>query len=777
MPLQQSKSKVSSQEGLVTNILFRYLPYWPLFIIVIGLFIGGAYFYLLRTTPTYKAVASLVIKDQNKGNTDPKTMEALDVLTTKKIVENEVEVLHSWALMSNVAKTLHLYAPIYREARFRSTSAYLTSPVRVEVKDPENLKSSEKIGFEVVLNNSAVRLSTGQLCPMNKWVQTPYGALRFIPNKRYKKPLEETPLYFKLASVKSLSSLLLGKLDVAPTSKLSAVIQIGYKDEVPEKAEDVLNELMKAYGDAIINDKKRLTSNTIAFVDERMDAVAKELDSIEKNIQQYRASTGAIDITTQGELVLQNVSENDRKLSEINTRLNVLDRVESLVSSRDEGGTIAPATLGVDDPSLSHLLTKLYEAQLDYEQLKGTVAENHPMVMSIKDQINRIKPSILNNIQSQRNNLLASRSNIYSTNNVYNSMLQSMPQKERNLQEIGRDRAIKSSIYSFLLQKREESAISSAATVSDMKIVDMAQASSSPISPKKSIVYGISIVLGILTVIGLIGTKELFARKLLYRQEIESYTSIPIIGEITYKKQPQLIVVEEGKKSLKAEEFRKIRITLPYLGIGPNSKKILVTSSIAGEGKSFVAVNLAQTLALTGKKVALVDMDLHNPSLEKIMAEQVQSGVSEYLAGTAEFGQIINQTAINNKLFFIPAGSIHSNPSELLCSDKLKELISNLENQFDYVIIDTAPVVPVSDAYELSAYCNATLFVVRHKYTPKMFIQRLDESMKINPLKNPAIIFNGVSHRGFMKNSYGYGYGYGNTYILEDKKSKPKLLA
>jgi capsular exopolysaccharide synthesis family protein len=322
-----------------------------------------------------------------------------------------------------------------------------------------------------------------------------------------------------------------------------------------------------------------------------------------------------------------------------------------------------------------------------------------------------------------------------------------------------------------LLQKREESAISIASTVSDMKIVDMAQASDNPVSPDKRIIYGVSILAALLIVFAIITAKEGLSRKLLYRHEIEAFTSIPVIGEIAFKKPKQLIVVEDGVKSLLAEEFRKIRITLPYLGIGPNNKKILVTSSIAGEGKSFVAANLAQALALTGKRVVLVDMDLHNPSLEKIMTERGLTGVSEFLNGKANYFQIVNKTSLNENLFFIPSGAVPSNPSELICNGKVKDLIDYLENSFDYVIIDTAPVIPVSDAYELSSYCNATLFVVRHKYTPKMLIQRMDESIKINPLSNPAIIFNGVSNRGFVKNSYGYGYGY--TYVIgQNSKSK-----
>jgi len=772
----RKKDNAGQSESSVSGLLFRYLPYWPLFITVICLFVLGAYCYLLYVIPKYEAVASLMVKDEQKGNSDSKSMESLDFISTKKIVENETEVLKSWVLMKDVTKKLHLYAPIYAEGKFTPLSAYAMSPVTLEVSDPESIAPVDKVYFTYNQKTNAVTLNNNQLLALDKWVKTPYGTLRFSANKRYQKSDDVYPLYFNLIPLDKQAKSLASDLTVSTVSKLAAVIKLTFKDEVPERAVDVLNELMATYNNAIINDKKSLAANTVAFVDERMNIVSRELDSIERQIQRYKTGTGAIDIGTQSDLALQNVSENNQKISEIDGRLQMLNQVERMVASKDKGGSIVPATLGISDPVLSHMLDKLYEAELEQERLKSTVGAGHPLLNSINDQINKIRPNILENIQSQRNSLQASRSALSSINNRYNSVINTIPQKERDLLDISRDQAIKSNIYSFLLQKREESAISIASTVSDMKIIDMAQAVSGPVSPNKKMIYGVSIAAALLLVLAIITAKEALSRKLLYRHEIESFTSLPIIGEIAYKKPKQLIVVEEGVKSLLAEEFRKIRITLPYLGIGGKNKKILVTSSIAGEGKSFVAANLAQTLALTGKKVVLVDMDLHNPSLEKIMLEQDRVGVSEFLTGNADVFELVNKTSFNNCLYFVPSGAIQPNPSELICSEKVKDLIDYLENTFDYVIIDTAPIVPVSDAYELSSYCNATLFVVRHKYTPKMLIQRMDESIKINPLTNPAIVFNGVSNRGFVKNSYGYGYGY--TYVINqgDKKGVRKLL-
>jgi capsular exopolysaccharide synthesis family protein len=270
--------------------------------------------------------------------------------------------------------------------------------------------------------------------------------------------------------------------------------------------------------------------------------------------------------------------------------------------------------------------------------------------------------------------------------------------------------------------------------------------------------------------------KEFLTGKVLYRHEIESLTTIPIIGEVAFDKSKDKIVIEKGKRSFVAEEFRKLRISLSFLGIDSSHKKILVTSSISGEGKSFISANLAMSLALTGKKVVLIDMDLNNPTLNKILNVDREAGTTEYLEGEKDPEDIIKQVEHHENLFFISAGAyLPNDPSELLSNGKVVDLLNYLENIFDYILIDTSPIVLVTDGYVLTSLCDATLYVIRHNYTPKMLIRRIDENIHINPINNPAIIFNGVKMRGFFKNNYGYGYDYvyGNKdrRILEKKEA------
>ena len=761
--MQTNKNRMAeeNEENIAQQMFSKYLPYWPMFLLAILLAAGAAYAYIRYATPIYEATATLIIKDEKKGNEESKLMESLDQISSKKIVENEIEVIQSRKLMSDVVNKLGLYAPVSEQGDIKTTSAYLTSPVSIQAAAPDSLTEFKKIKLDFDKNNKEVILNDKYKYPLNQIVTTPFGRLEFLPNKNYEKPDKPVKqLYFSLINPRDLAPGLLLSLKVEASSKLSSIVNLSYRDEVPQRAEDILNQLITSYKQSEINEKDALAKNTLVFVEDRLSMVSHDLDSIEKKVQQYKSGRGAVDISTQGQLYLQNVSANDQKLSDVNTQLSVLNQVEKFVKNKENSGGIVPSTLGVSDPMLSQLMDKLYTSELEYEKLKKTVGENNPNLVSIQDQINKIKPNILQNIQSQQQSLNAAKQNINATNGSYNSILQAVPQKERQLLDISREQQTKSNIYAFLLQKREESELAYASTVSNNRVVDDAQAGPYPVSPKTLLVYLVAIVAFLGISVTIVTIKESLTGKVLYRHEVESRTSIPIIGEVTFDKSKTPLIIEAGKRSFIAEEFRKLRISLSFLGIDATHKKILVTSSISGEGKSFIAANLAVSLSLTGKKVVLVDLDLNNPTIAKILNVNQEDGITEFLTGQKEPEEIIKRVKAHENLFFISAGNLPENPTELLANGKVKEIIDYLDNIFDIVIIDTSPIVLVTDAYILSALCDATLYVIRHKYTPKMLIKRIDESNQINPITNPAIIFNGVKMRGFFKNNYGYGYDY-----------------
>ncbi|HTF30694.1 MAG TPA: GNVR domain-containing protein, partial [Flavitalea sp.] len=551
-----SMSTTGSKKSLLNQLWKMYIPYWPVFILLLGVAYGTAWYYLSTQPPLYESKARLLIKDEKKGMDDSKMIESLNLISTKKIVENEIELLTSRSLMSEVVLGLKLYAPIYFKGKWRDSSGYSSSSIKIDVRDPSILSEYSKIGFKEDTINAAIIIG-GKSYRMNEWVNTPYGTLKFTRSKA-KNPSTHSQQYFSLINPKEVTRSLMSKLEVTSSSKLSTVIDLKLKDEDPVLAEDVLNELIRSYNRAAVNDKNALTGNTLKFVQERLNIVGRHLNSIQKKIQQYKSDKGAVDISSQGKLFLENVSENDQKVSDVNMQLAVLDQVEKYVEQNNPNGGIVPSTLGIKDPLLSDLLEKLYDAELEKEKLKGTTGENSPLMESLSNQIDKIKPSIHENIRSQRRSLEATRTNLASTNSSYSTLLQSIPQKERDLVEISRQENIENTIYEFLLQKREEAALSNSSTVADNRVVDLAESTLKPVSPNRKLIYVISVIIALGTAAFIIAAKELFSSKILYRTEIETLSSYPVVAEIGYEKTKKQVVIQDGIKGTVAEQFRKL---------------------------------------------------------------------------------------------------------------------------------------------------------------------------------------------------------------------------
>lgn len=766
----QKPTSAKNGKSALSDILFKYLPYWPIFIVFLIASLLAAWFYLRVTPKQYEITASILIKDEKKGSSEVETIKSINQISLQKIVENEIEIFRSRTLMYQVVNNLKLYASIFEEDKMMPKSAYSSSPVIIEAAKPDELLPADKIEFQFNDSDSTVSID-GKKYPLNQFVNTNYGSLKFIPNTRqFQKPSKQ--LFFTLENAKKVTTDLLEGLTATASTKLTSILDLKIRSTDTRQGEDILNELIKVYNKASLEEKTRLATTTSLFVGNKLAEVEKELLEIERKAQGYKSSKGAVDISTQGQLVLKSMTESGQKLADVDLQLSALKEVDKYVN----GGGAAPSIIGLTDKVLPELVNKLSNHELEYEKLKKTTAENNPILTSLKDQIIKLKNDISENIGQQKTTLEASKLNLHSTSNSFSTALQSLPQKERELIDISRQQAIKSNLYAFLLQKKAESDLSHL-DIADTRIVDNAQASLEPVSPKSKLIYIVAFIMALIIPAGLVSVKEFLSRKILFRHEIENLTSTPIIGEISFDKSKEPLVIQEGKRTFIAEQFRRMRTSLGYVGGNSGKKKILVTSSLSGEGKSFVAANLALSLALTDKKVVLLELDLANPSLSTKLNVNYEEGVSNYLWGECEPEYIIKRTSVNNNLFFIPSGPLPDNPSELLMSSKLKELLNYLEEAFDIIIIDSAPASLLSDAYVLSPMCDVTLYVVKHKFTPKSYLERLDEENAANQLNNMRIVFNGIQSRGFTKNGYGYGYGYGyihNNGVKTKKKRYSK---
>ena len=740
---------------VLLSLAQRFQRHWLLFLATIVFAMGIAWLYIHYTLPLYESTGSILIKDEKKGTDDSKLLESLDLLESNKIIENEIEILHSRTLIKNVVNNLALYAPVKENRRIIQYPAYTSSPVLVREENPDSLREFIRVPFSYDSTTQSVSIGD-ETYPLNQWRPSRYGNIMFVANPAYERPAKSYPLYFSLINEKTVVNDVLERLEVNSPDKASTVISITIKDAIPQRGDDIINELLRQYEKADIEAKNRIASNTLTFLNNRLKSLVTDLDSTEHGIQEYKTKEGIVDIDEQGKLYLNAIGTNDQKASLTDISLAGLDNIEKYIASGNDDAGISPASFGIDDPVLTQSLEKLYNLETEYEKLKKTTAENNPILISIRNQISEVRPNILASVENHKKTLLAGKTNLDSTDNHYASMLQAIPAKERALVEISRQQGIKNGLYSFLLQKREEAALSYNSTISDSRIIDQAQSADLPVSPKKSLVYLLAVIAAVPVCFTILSLKEGLFQTILTRSDIKHCTATPIMGEITHARKTTPIVINNEKTTFIAEQFRQLRSAVLYTGFNEKQRRILVTSSTTGEGKSFIASNLALSLSLGGNKVALLELDLRSPKLGSILDKEEHTGATQYLTGEKGIDAIIQKTKLNENLFFIPAGGIPPNPSELLLNRRMPELLNRLETTFDYIIIDSPPIIPVTDAYIISPLCDLCMFIVRQEHTSKEQLKPLDENARLKGLENLYIVFNDV--RTSNEKRYDYGY-------------------
>lgn len=747
-----------NEEAILVSAIKNCAVNWPAFLIFFTIVCIASFTYLKLSPVNYQANAILIIKDEKKGNEESKLMESLNLISAKKIIENEVQVLQSRAIIDKVVQKLHLNAPIYVRNSLNNKRAYLNSPIFIDVKSPEFIPVGiGSIRFDFDEKNQMVTLNEQIVCSLNQWVKTPFGILRFIRNSNFTR--SDEPLYFKLVDNEFAANRVADLLKVTATNKLSSVINLQYRDGDPKLAEALLNEVIHTYNQMELFEKKELAVNTLKFIDLRLNIIGNQLNSIEREIKQYKGSSDAVDISTQGQLFLQNVSLNDQKLSDIDLKLTVLEELDKNMSSSQNGLLIMPSTIGLLDPTLTQLVTTLNEYELQHDKIKNTTAVNNPLMVSLAQQINATKDRIKENMLAYRSSLEKSKNSFKENNIKYASMLNTIPVKEQRLLEISRDKNIKSDIYAFLLQKREESEIAYASTITDNSIISNAHASTNPVSPNQLFVFGSALFILIGFPIGFVSIRDNFGGSIRFRRDIERTANIPIIGEIAQTEWKDQKMLQYGEQTKQYESFRKIRYTLANKGMGGRNKKLLITSGISGEGKSYIATNLALSFADVGKKVVLIDCDFKNANLSKSFNHSKEAGITDYLAGLVTETVIIHKFPEYKNLYFIPAGSIQQNTTALLENGSIEALFDYLEDHYDLVIIDSSPIMNVADAYLLANYCDTTLFVVKHGYSPKNILEFISTNNEINNQSDTMIIYNGVKENfNWVSNNRSLSY-------------------
>ena len=763
---------MQEQEIDLIELFYKLLIHWKWFAVTVPFALFIALIYVNLSIPVYKASASIIIKD---SDTKDKMLDELFSTNSPALsaagtqMEDEMEIMRSRSILSQVVDELNLHT-IYKVKKGGRYLEEVYCPLRatLDKEAMDTLSSTLSIeiertesGFEV-RSEQANKQQTTTFTGFPAFIDTPAGrlTLRCLSDEEFPEEMEISILCLPDA-VRACSS----KLTVATTSKKTSIIGLSYTDIDKRRAEAFLSKLIEVYNRDALADKNKVAGNTLVFIEERLDSISGELGFVEKHMEQYKVQERVSDIKTNMALDLSTNNEYEKKLLEVETQLNMTNSIYNYVENSKHSYSLLPVNTGISDTGLLKLIDEYNKELLERERLLYAMKDNNPAIINQNIKIDVLKRNVVSALAGVREGLLIERNDIMQKTNYFNSRIMSIPKQEREFNNINRQQQIKANLYLMLLERKEQAAISLAATINKARIIDAALAEDVPVSPKRKVIYVGAAFLALCLTAGFIFLKDAFRTKIGSASEVEK-TQLPIMGMIPQISESEKQVME-GRNNILDEAFRRTRTNLRFITESEEKRCILVTSTVSGDGKSFVSINLALTFAFMGCKVLLVGLDLRKPRLAEYFGLNTKQGMSYYLSGNeTQLDNLILPSGLHPLLSVAPAGPIPPNPAELLETDKLKEAFVYFREHFDYVIVDSAPVGMVSDSLCLGRVTDFTLFVCRMNCTPKSALSLavdLDVSEQINSV---SFIINGckVSDK---KYSYGYGYGYsygsGNT--------------
>lgn len=767
----------------------KYLRYWYWLLASVVFCIGLAFLYLSYATPQYKIGGTILIKEDKKGPdmSGQAMFSNMDLFGSSKNIDNEIVVLKSKTLMQRVLRELSLQTSYYERGFLRENEIYGDSiPVQVVMGHDISLASDITAVVNILIkdNNSfelkdieigEEEINEKKTYKFGEKIRKPYGVFTVVANPTAPAFEKGKSIKIKFHNIKELADdYINGLLGIEPVNKNASVIRISLISPIKEKGRDIVNKLIEVYEKEAVEDKNLIASNTVQFIDERLRYLTVELSEVEKDVEQYKMKNELTNISSEGALTkfLEQASDYNKELADFETQIEVLQSIESYLQRQGNQFELVPNTLNIEEPTLISLVAKFNELQLERQRMLRTTQPNNPLVLNLKEQLAQLRTNILESLRNIRNGLIITRNNLQQTSIGFQSRIQQVPSIERELMEISRQQGIKEGLYLYLLQKREESSLSLAATVAtNSRVIDPAISEEKPVNPKKKVVFIVALLVGLCFPVALIWIKDLLNDKVQEIKDVGQATNTPILGEIYHNKTEETLVATTMNKSPIAELFRLIRTNLQFATLGKQNKVIMVTSSMSGDGKTFISINLAATLALTGKKVVIVGFDLRKPRLmQDLSLPTMGMGVSNYLiTENLTVDDIIIPSNDSANLHVIGSGPIPPNPGELMLSSRISNLIEELKGKYDYVVIDSSPVGQISDSYTLAPYIDSTIYVVRYGYTFKSQLNIVDDIYKNKKLNYPMIVLNGKE-----ENTYG-GYGYGYGYEKEKKKSYSKF--
>jgi capsular exopolysaccharide synthesis family protein len=773
-PLLNNPDSFSEDDNVdLKQELSKYLRYWPWFVLSLIIALVGAYIYLRYAPRIYQTTAKMKILDESDGLELPTS--AFVFKRTNINLENETEILTSYLIVEKVARELNLNTKFFEEGTIQTTLIGELPFYYDQIIDVDSITSSmiyaidvNESGFEILNLKTEKRFSIPNYNTLEQKHNLPFEIK--IENKQLINQNIGKRYLIQYGALKSTALGLKSKIAVEAIGEQSDLLKMTIKGESRERSEMILNTLMDVFNQDGISDRQSVSKRTIDFIDERFEFLAEELDSIEVSYRDFKQNNNLVDLVTDAELGLQQRSKSDEEVFKIENQLALANLLQEALNSGNGSGLL-PANIGLSNGSINSLINEYNFAILEREKLASSAGENNPTVQLAQGRIDDLKSNLTRSLNSYNRQLDLSQRQLKSRNRKFVGQVAQIPQKEKALRAIERQQRIKQSLYLLLLTKREEAAINYAITEPSIKVVDYALSGSSPISPKSNIVYAGAILGGLLIPFGLMYLFFMLDSKLHGKEDITKYNrKTPIIGEIPdMKKKEKLIFSDPNDRSTLAESFRilssNVNYILPVSEAQDNGKVIYCTSTIKGEGKTYISINLSLALSSLNKKVLLIGADLRNPQIHtQINSDKNKAGLSNYLHdSTFEWkNNLVKGFDKHPNHDILLSGSIPPNPSSLLTNGRFKELIEEAKDLYDYIVVDTAPTILVTDTMLISNLADATVYIARANFTEKKLLAFSKDLSESGKLKNMAYVINGVGNNKSYGYNYGYNYGYGS---------------
>ena len=773
---QNAQTKVSPRE-----VVFKYIRYLPWVILSVLLMLALAFIKLRYSTSIYSVTGKLMVVRNNNHASGDKFDDIFMMQGASNNLNDEIELIKSRSMAARVVRSLALQTQFYNKGTIIKLQAVHPAdfPFGLEVQTITD--STKGFGFEfTVINANEFRLNENpKSYRFGEWVLLPDVTFRLLNKSNRAAAFSSNQFIIAWSPIESAAASLSGSIKVNQVGDFTNVLGITYETENTKLGLDIVNQFMLEYQKASLEDKKQQAVNTLGFIEDQLDTVRRELGGVEGNMLGTKQKYRIFSPEQQSLMVFGELSEANKQLTQQNVNLKVIDILMGYIGDKSNPYRIVPSIMGIQEPSLIQQVTEYNKLQLERETSLKTTTLSNPLIKNYETGIERLRLDMLVNLQHVRETYVITINDLQGKLNEANSQIQSIPAKEKVMLDVTRRQNILQELYSFLLQKKLETSIASASTISNIKVLEPAMGSGGPIAPNRKGLYMIALFIGVAVPAGIVFLKEYLNDKVKTKQDIERMTAAPILGEIGHAEDSVALIVTQNNRHFIAEQFRIVRANLQYILPKVDKPIIMVSSSFSGEGKSFISTNLGAVLALSGKRTVILEFDIRKPKILEGLGLHERKGLTNYIVGNIAVQEIVYPVPGIDNLFVIPCGPVPPNPAEMLLDEKVSALFEQLRNQFDVVIVDTAPVGLVSDAVTLGQHANATVYIVRHNYTYKKQVQLIDELYMSKKLPHLAIIINDVDlHEGYG-GYYGYGnygYGYESNYFDKGNKTKKSLL-